>query len=124
MSTFERHTSLLRGSFIPLLLLTMVCSLLVDTDMLHADRHATVVYDAALDMNDLQRLSPALVQSSGTLKIAPRLVRHLLPVLLFALHFGFSVCSAPQVRGRLATLLRKSEVWGLLPFSLAPPRFA
>ena len=82
-----------------------------------------VVYDSGSALTDMQKQSPVILESfeecmETSASKAP--LKHLVPLMaLFMLQLGLAVSSVV----RLPTL-RKSDSWGLLPFSLAPPCFA
>ena len=110
----QRRESFMKGMFIPFMLLALVCSLFGDTNILHADVQKVVVYDSGSALTDMQTVASK----------AP--LRHLVPLMvLFMLQLGLAVSSVVRlfVRHYVPTL-RKSDSWGLLPFSLAPPCFA
>lgn len=119
----------MKGMFIPFMLLTLVCSLFGDTNILHADVQKVVVYDSGSALTDMQKQSPVILESfeecmETVASKAP--LRHLVPLMvLFMLQLGLAVSSVVRlfVRHYVPTL-RKSDSWGLLPFSLAPPCFA
>lgn len=125
----QRRETFMRGMFIPFMMLTLVCSLFVDTNMLHADVQKVVVYDSGSVLTDMQRQSPVIIESFEEFMetIASKThLKHLVPLMvLFMLQLGFAVSYVVRlfVRHYVPTL-RKSDSWGLLPFSLAPPRFA
>lgn len=119
----------MKGMFIPFMMLALVCSLLVDTNMLHADVQKVVVYDSGSALNDMQKQSPVIMESLEEFMETIASKTHLKPLVplmaLFMLQLGFAVSYVVRlfVRHYVPTL-RKSDSWGLLPFSLAPPRFA
>ena len=131
----QRRESFMKGMFIPFMLLALVCSLFGDTNMfgdtniLHADVQKVVVYDSGSALTDMQKQSPVILESfeecmETVASKAP--LRHLVPLMvLFMLQLGLAVSSVVRlfVRHYVPTL-RKSDSWGLLPFSLAPPCFA
>lgn len=125
----QRRETFMRGMFLPFMMLTLVCSLLVDTNMLHADIQKVVVYDSGSVLTDMQKQSPVIIESFEEFMetIASKThLKHLVPLMvLFMLQLGFAVSYVVRlfVRHYVPTL-RKSDSWGLLPFSLAPPRFA
>ena len=77
----------------------------------------------------LKQQSPVILESfeecmETSASKAP--LKHLVPLMaLFMLQLGLAVSSVVRlfVRHYVPTL-RKSDSWGLLPFSLAPPCFA
>ena len=111
------------------MLLALVCSLFGDTNILHADVQKVVVYDSGSALTDMQKQSPVILESfeecmETSASKAP--LKHLVPLMaLFMLQLGLAVSSVVRlfVRHYVPTL-RKSDSWGLLPFSLAPPCFA
>lgn len=125
----QRRESFMKGMFIPFMLLALVCSLFGDTNILHADVQKVVVYDSGSALTDMQKQSPVILESfeecmgdvcfEGPSE-ASRPVDG--PLLL---QLGLAVSSVVRlfVRHYVPTL-RKSDSWGLLPFSLAPPCFA
>ena len=125
----QRRESFMKGMFIPFMLLALVCSLFGDTNILHADVQKVVVYDSGSALTDMQKQSPVILESfeecmETVASKAP--LRHLVPLMvLFMLQLGLAVSSVVRlfVRHYVPTL-RKSDSWGLLPFSLAPPCFA
>lgn len=125
----QRRETFMRGMFLPFMMLTLVCSLFVDTNMLHADVQKVVVYDSGSVLTDMQRQSPVIIESLEEFMetIASKThLKQLVPLMvLFMLQLGFAVSYVVRlfVRHYVPTL-RKSDSWGLLPFSLAPPRFA
>ena len=125
----QRRETFMRGMFLPFMMLTLVFSLLVDTNMLHADVQKVVVYDSGSVLTDMQKQSPVIIESFEEFMetIASKThLKHLAPLMvLFMLQLGFAVSYVVRlfVRHYVPTL-RKSDSWGLLPFSLAPPRFA
>ena len=123
----QRCEMFMKGLFVPFMTLAIVCSLLADTNMLRADRQLSVVYDSGYALADMQKQSPALLELSEQLGEgeSERVSRFLLPLLLLLIHAGFLLPTAVwiPVRRYLPTL-RKSDAWGLVPFSLAPPALA
>lgn len=125
----QRRATFMKGMFIPFMMLALVCSLLVDTNMLHADVQKVVVYDSGSALNDMQKQSPVIMESLEEFMETIASKTHLKPLVplmaLFMLQLGFAVSYVVRlfVRHYVPTL-RKSDSWGLLPFSLAPPRFA
>ena len=112
----QRRESFMKGMFIPFMLLALVCSLFG-------------VYDSGSALTDMQKQSPVILESfeecmETSASKAP--LKHLVPLMaLFMLQLGLAVSSVVRlfVRHYVPTL-RKSDSWGLLPFSLAPPCFA
>lgn len=131
MTLLERQhrESFVKGMFVPFMLLALVCSLFGDTDILHADVQKIVVYDSGNTLTDIQKQSPVILESfeeymkTSTLKTP---LKHLVLLMArFMLQLRLAVPSVVRlfVRHYVPTL-RKSDSWGLLPFSLAPPCFA
>ncbi len=125
----QRRETFIKGMFIPFMMLTLVCSLFVDTNMLHADVQTVVMYDSGSVLSDMQKQSPVILESFEEFMetIASKThLKHLVPLMaLVMLQLGLAVFYVLRlfVRHYVPTL-RKSDSWGLLPFSLAPPRFA
>ena len=111
----QRRESFMKGMFIPFMLLALV--------------QKVVVYDSGSALTDMQKQSPVILESfeecmETSASKAP--LKHLVPLMaLFMLQLGLAVSSVVRlfVRHYVPTL-RKSDSWGLLPFSLAPPCFA
>ena len=121
----QRRESFMKGMFIPFMLLALVCSLFGDTNILHADVQKVVVYDSGSALTDMQKQSPVILECMET-SASKAPLKHLVPLMaLFMLQLGLAVSSVVRlfVRHYVPTL-RKSDSWGLLPFSLAPPCFA
>ena len=119
----QRRESFMKGMFIPFMLLALVCSLFGDTNILHADVQKVVVYDSGSALTDMQKQSPVILES---FEECMETVASKAPLrALFMLQLGLAVSSVVRlfVRHYVPTL-RKSDSWGLLPFSLAPPCFA
>lgn len=123
----QRREIVMRGMLVPFMALIFLCASLADTNMLRADNQQSVLYDSGYALVDMQKQSPAFSESSQDLKdLDSRLsLKPVLPLLLFWLHAGFDLPTmlVLPVR-RYAPALRQFDAWGLLPFSLAPPRLA
>ena len=59
----QRRESFMKGMFIPFMLLSFVCSLFGDTNILHADVQKVVVYNSGIAFTDMQKQSPVIVES-------------------------------------------------------------
>ena len=57
----QRRESFMKGMFIPFMLLTLVCSLFGDTNILHADVQKVVVYDSGSALTEAVSGHPGIL---------------------------------------------------------------
>ena len=91
----------MKGMFIPFMLLSFVCSLFGDTNILHADVQKVVVYNSGIAFTDMQKQSPVIVESfeESTETIASKApLKYLVPLMaIFMLQLGLAVSSVVRL---------------------------
>lgn len=110
---------------IPILLLAVVFAFsLLGGTIGRVPAPSAAFYDAAGVLCELQRAAPALTEESGESSSAELFLEAFLPALCFMAHFGLPVASPAARPARALAAPRSAAFWGLIPFSLAPPRLA
>lgn len=85
---------------------------------------SVALYDAASVLCDLQRDAPALTGEAGEPAAPEAVFDEILPVLCLLARFDLPVAPAAAFPARAIPTPRRADFWGLIPFSLAPPRLA